>query len=152
MMSLKIGSSKCTGCGACVNACPRSAITVHDNLAIIHENLCVQCGTCVEVCPAGAIREIVPAHTKPAKRGERVMYGYGRGFGFRGRSPLWPYVGHGRGGLPHHRHHGLLGGAASCCSAQTRDEELGFLRGQANVMRHHLEDIELRIQELEEKD
>lgn len=26
--------------------------------------------------------------------------GFGRGFGFRGASPPWPYVGRGRGGLP----------------------------------------------------
>ena len=25
---------------------------------------------------------------------------YGRGFGFRGRSPAWPFIGRGRGGLP----------------------------------------------------
>jgi hypothetical protein len=26
--------------------------------------------------------------------------GYGKGFGFRGYSPPWPYIGRGRGGLP----------------------------------------------------
>jgi len=26
--------------------------------------------------------------------------GYGRGLGFRGSSPPWPYIGRGRGGLP----------------------------------------------------
>jgi hypothetical protein len=29
-----------------------------------------------------------------------IMMPYGRGFGFRGWSPPWPYVGRGRGGLP----------------------------------------------------
>jgi hypothetical protein len=29
-----------------------------------------------------------------------VMMSYGRGFGFRGWSPPWPFVGRGRGGLP----------------------------------------------------
>jgi hypothetical protein len=28
------------------------------------------------------------------------MMPYGRGFGFRGWSPAWPFVGRGRGGLP----------------------------------------------------
>ncbi len=28
------------------------------------------------------------------------MWWYGRGFGFRGFSPPWPFVGLGRGGLP----------------------------------------------------
>ncbi|SIN66886.1 hypothetical protein SAMN05444368_0981 [Acetomicrobium flavidum] len=39
--------------------------------------------------------------------------GFGRGgcgFGFRGQSPAWPYVGMGRGGLP--RCWYFLGGAA----------------------------------------
>jgi len=30
----------------------------------------------------------------------RYGTGFGRGFGFRGDSPAWPYVGRGRGGLP----------------------------------------------------
>ncbi len=29
-----------------------------------------------------------------------AMWWYGRGFGFRGFSPPWPFVGIGRGGLP----------------------------------------------------
>ena len=36
--------------------------------------------------------------------------GYGRGFGFRGSSPPWPFVGIGRGGLP--RCGSFLSGAA----------------------------------------
>ncbi len=41
-----------------------------------------------------------------------MPYGFGRGwgFGFRGASPPWPYVGVGRGGLPRCGY--FLGGAA----------------------------------------
>ena len=170
-MSMEIDISKCNGCGACVNACPRQAIAIRGALAVIDENLCVQCGICADVCPAGAIRETAPARAELAKGGERMMYGYGggfgygrgggygRGFGFRGSSPPWPYVGRGRGGLPRCFHPGLWGGAvpyaapgAPYGATPTRDEELDFLKEQSSVMRREMEGIERRIQELEKKE
>ena len=88
------------------------------------------------------------------------MYGYGRGFGFRGSSPPWPYVGRGRGGLPRCWHPGLYGGAATyaipwAASYQptpAREDELGFLKEQASTMKREMEEIERRIQELEKKE
>ena len=52
-----------------------------------------------------------------------MVYGYGRGFGFRGgmgfgfrgSSPPWPYVGRGRGGLPRCGY--FFGGAAGVPTA-----------------------------------
>jgi NAD-dependent dihydropyrimidine dehydrogenase PreA subunit len=44
----------CTGCGICVDVCPRSAIEL-DDLPKIHEDLCTGCGECVEACPRGAM-------------------------------------------------------------------------------------------------
>ena len=46
---------QCCGCGACVNACPRNAITMKEDPAgflfpAVDESLCVQCGKCVGVC------------------------------------------------------------------------------------------------------
>ncbi len=89
-----------------------------------------------------------------------MQYGYGRGFGFRGSSPPWPYVGRGRGGLPRCWHPGLLGRApvygapraAPYWPAPAHEEELGFLKEQANVMKREMEEIERRIQELEKKE
>lgn len=156
-MNLKIDNNKCTGCGNCVNACPEHAITIYDDLAMINEGLCIQCGTCANVCPADAIREVLPAYIKLEKGGERMMYGYGRGFGFRGTSPSWPYVGRGRGGLPRCWHPASYE-AVSYPSpvpyrpTPARGEELGFLKDQADVMKSQLEDIERRIQEMEKKD
>ena len=152
-----IDSIMCTGCGYCVDACQQRAITIENNVACIHQEICTQCGSCATVCPVGAIRELAPAYSKTVKGGETVTYGYGRGFGFRGASPTWPYVGRGRGGLPRCWHPGLWGGVAyptptSYWPTPTREEELGFLKDQADAMKRQLEDIESRIKELGKKD
>jgi electron transfer flavoprotein alpha subunit len=44
----------CTGCGACLNACPFGAIETKDGKAYVTE-VCRACGQCVDVCPVGAI-------------------------------------------------------------------------------------------------
>jgi len=48
---------KCTGCGACANACPKHSIlleeTPHGELhPVIDEKTCVQCRVCVQTCPS----------------------------------------------------------------------------------------------------
>jgi hypothetical protein len=112
--------------------------------------------------------------------------GYGRGFGrggwgfgFRGSSPPWPYVGLGRGGLPRCGY--FLSGAAGApawpnygyspyysgpatpfygvpypysgadpyAPQMTREQELDFLRAQAEAIKGQLEQIDARIKELE---
>jgi hypothetical protein len=109
----------------------------------------------------------------------RGFGGGGWGFGFRGSSPLWPYVGLGRGGLPRcgysrggawgapvwpsYGHVPYYGGPAmpfygapypyfrtSPYAPQiTREQELDFLRSQAEAIREELEQIDARIKELE---
>ncbi|MFH1382690.1 MAG: DUF5320 domain-containing protein [Chloroflexota bacterium] len=79
-----------------------------------------------------------------------MYYGYGRGLGFRGSSPPWPYVGRGRGGLPRCRYPGLSRITAPYTApASIQEEELGFLKNQAEGTKRQLEAIERRIQELE---
>ncbi len=94
---------------------------------------------------------------------------YGYGFGFRGYSPPWPYVGRGRGGLP--RCWYPAGGygapaywppegpyapyAAPWPGAEPRvdrDTELDFLRQEARAAKDALDNIEARISELESKE
>ena len=53
---MKITKSKCTGCGACSAACPKSAIRMEENLFAekrpkVDKRLCVSCGRCEAVCP-----------------------------------------------------------------------------------------------------
>ena len=77
-------------------------------------------------------------------RGAGPGRGFGAGFGFGGSSPPWPYFGRGRGGLPRCAHPGLGRIAVS--------DEKEILQGQADMMKSHLDDIERRLSELENKD
>ena len=110
-----------------------------------------------------------------------MYYGYGRGmgmrggmgFGFRGSSPPWPYVGIGRGGLPRCGYFlsGAAGTPAAWPSTQTppqyygaaspgfgyspsaaqmsKEQELDLLKGQAEMLKGQLEQIESRIKDIE---
>ena len=54
-MAAKVDKGTCTGCAACVEACPVEAITIEDNIAVVDEDTCIDCGACVDVCPTEAI-------------------------------------------------------------------------------------------------
>ena len=96
--------------------------------------------------------------------------GGGRGFGFRGASPPWPYVGIGRGGLPRHAYFtdypdyppppppydpGYYGQdpayteAAPYPPRMTREEEIDYLKHQAEAAKAQLEEIEARMRSFE---
>ena len=51
-------AAQCTGCGACVEACPHGAIQVVQAVAVTDRNRCTGCGQCIAVCPTSA-RELV---------------------------------------------------------------------------------------------
>jgi len=93
---------------------------------------------------------------------------YGYGFGFRGASPPWPYLGRGRGGLPRCWHPDVCsapaywaGGVAyppyAAPRAPTapeagRERELQFLRQEAAAAKEALDSMEAKIRELESKE
>ena len=95
----------------------------------------------------------------------------GWGFGFRGSSPPWPYVGMGRGGLPRCWYflgggvpvsgpyppaYGQVGrepypayGAPASTPGMAPEAELDYLKSQADTMKRQLEQIEARTRDLE---
>ena len=96
--------------------------------------------------------------------------GRGMGFGFRGSSPPWPFVGLGRGGLPRCGYFSSgvsdtpvawpypfyattppTSEYAPFAPQMTREQEADFLREQAEAIKAQLEQIETRISELESK-
>ena len=60
----------CIGCTLCAKSCPKEAITMVDNLAVIDYDKCVGCGLCAQKCPRklitvdGKVPEIKPAAPK----------------------------------------------------------------------------------------
>jgi ferredoxin len=59
--SCQVDVDRCTGCGACVEACPNGALTLHGGTAWVDSQLCRGCGVCIEECPTGAISIVTPA-------------------------------------------------------------------------------------------
>ncbi len=45
----------CTGCEACVEACPVDAIKMEGEVALVDPEECTGCEACVEECPVEAI-------------------------------------------------------------------------------------------------
>ena len=54
---LMFRANRCAQCGACIPACPQSAISI-DGIVVTTADLCTECGTCAQVCVNGA-RELV---------------------------------------------------------------------------------------------
>lgn len=50
-----ISPDLCTGCGACVEACPKEAISEQGENYVINHDICDNCGDCVDSCPVEAI-------------------------------------------------------------------------------------------------
>lgn len=52
----------CTGCGACVESCPKKCMKLVPNgqgflYPVIDANLCVNCGKCNKICPLNNAQE-----------------------------------------------------------------------------------------------
>ncbi len=57
-MPALVDQSKCTGCEACVDACPTEAIAMVDGKAFVTADECTDCEACVEECPEDAIQMV----------------------------------------------------------------------------------------------
>lgn len=115
----------------------------------------------------------------------------GYGFGFRGSSPPWPYIGRGRGGLPRcwypwaawypgvgiaptywqtaqagqvsypaygapldmpYYEAAPAPGAMPFAPQMTKEQELDFLKNQAEAIKGQLEQIDARMREMESEE
>jgi len=59
----RICPNGCVGLGTCVAACPFSAITVVNGVAVVDYHECQGCGVCVKACPKGLIK-LIPFDSK----------------------------------------------------------------------------------------
>ena len=98
--------------------------------------------------------------------GGRLSMRGGMGFGFRGNSPSWPYVGVGRGGMPrcgyfpsgitgpqaaapYQQYKAPVSGNNPLEPQQSQEQEMDFLKSQSHAIKAKLEQVEARINELE---
>jgi pyruvate formate lyase activating enzyme len=52
-------STRCTGCGACVPACPVEALhPAAEEKVAVDRDRCTVCGACVDACPTGALETV----------------------------------------------------------------------------------------------
>ena len=54
--SLKLDREACTGCGRCIEVCPREVLMLQNKKAeILDLDACMECGACAMNCSFGAI-------------------------------------------------------------------------------------------------
>jgi anaerobic sulfite reductase subunit C len=54
-LQVVVSQEDCTGCEACVAACPDGAVVIRDGVARIDADRCLGCGACAAACPESAI-------------------------------------------------------------------------------------------------
>lgn len=54
--TLQFFSESCSGCGRCLEVCPRGVFAMNGKKAFITDkDLCIECGACAQNCAFGAI-------------------------------------------------------------------------------------------------
>lgn len=51
----KANPDLCTACGACIEHCPVSALTLQETLPVVNADTCIACFCCQEICPEKAM-------------------------------------------------------------------------------------------------
>jgi dissimilatory sulfite reductase (desulfoviridin) alpha/beta subunit len=54
VVRVRLAPDRCTGCGACVRACPAGALKLAEGIAVIDRRRCLGCSRCVRVCAQSA--------------------------------------------------------------------------------------------------
>lgn len=56
LVQTAVSLEACTGCGMCLQVCPRHALAVSDGKArLVDRDACIECGACARNCPFQAI-------------------------------------------------------------------------------------------------
>ena len=59
VVTLNLDSSKCTGCGRCVEVCPHRVFAIENTngrkAEILNKDSCMECGACAKNCLAEAV-------------------------------------------------------------------------------------------------
>lgn len=88
-------SSKCTGCGACVEACKRGAHSLEGGVHTIDRKKCALCGACTEVCCSYALTLLGKKYTVKELVAELLIdlpyFGEDGGVTLSGGEPMMQY-------------------------------------------------------------
>ncbi|MBF0544551.1 MAG: 4Fe-4S binding protein [Candidatus Riflebacteria bacterium] len=56
LITTSISEKNCTGCGFCLNVCPRKVLALSEGKArLVDPDSCIECGACAKNCPFQAI-------------------------------------------------------------------------------------------------
>lgn len=70
---ITIDIERCTGCGACLEACPTGALYLVDGKAAVDNALCRECEACLQACPSEAITLTLEPVASPLPKADHQM-------------------------------------------------------------------------------